>query len=106
MVYDKEENEWRLVWVTREDYLPKNIGIRESNNTLVPFRSAYLFDNDQDSGPKFPIHSIYFGPAQDASLARSTLDVLLRRYEAEHHPIKLNISDISREGPGYKLRWP
>ncbi len=102
----KEENEWRMVWITREDHLVNNIGIRNSNHTLIPYRTAYLFENDQDSNPTFPIHSICYGPAQDSSLAKLTLDILIRRYESDHHPIKLNRSDIVIEEPGYRLRWP
>lgn len=101
-----EENEWRIVWLTRENYLPEDVAIRNNNQKLTPYRPAYLFEKNKDKISLFPIQSICFGPAQEPSLAKLTLDLTIRSYEADQHPIKLARTDIDIKEPGYELRWP
>lgn len=102
----REEREWRLLWVTQPNHLPENLGIRSHEQILSPYRVAYLIDTSEENAPTMPVASIHFGPAQDPSIAKITLDQIIRKYESDNHPIKLNRSDIVIEEPGYKFRWP
>ena len=102
----RDEKEWRMVWVTREDHLAKEVDLRTDNHALTPYRPAYLFYIDENQIPIFPILSICFGPAQDESLAKKTIDILIRRSVAVEHPIGLVRDNIVLEVPGFHLRWP
>ena len=49
----KEEKEWRLIHITREDFQPESLRFREDGNYLIPFRVMFLFNKFKDSKEEF-----------------------------------------------------
>lgn len=100
----KEEKEWRLVRVTREDYQPENLQFRETAHGLVPYRPTHIYDRQEDGQPQFPLRSISFGPTLDSVRTCAAINLLLHHTAKDQHPIALpSPYQIDITDPGYKL---
>jgi hypothetical protein len=97
------EQEWRLVWVTRNDFEPQGVNFRERLGQLIPYRPVYIFDNLAESSRSFPLRSIGFGPLLEPLRTRATLQLLLQRMSKAVHPISIQPSFEIFEA-GFSLR--
>jgi hypothetical protein len=100
----KEEREWRLVHVTREDFQPETLQFRETCGCLVPYRPTYIFDENEKGKLQFPLCSIAFGPTLDPVRTRSSIELLLRHIAVDGHPIELVPPQVQIKGSGYSIR--
>ncbi len=99
----KEEKEWRLIRVTREDFQPESLQFREDGGELIPFRTTYIFDEKENEKLEFPLNSIIFGPWLEPVRTRSAIALLLKHIAADSNTIKLEPT-INIKGSSYKLR--
>lgn len=99
----QEENEWRLVRITREDHEPEHLQFRETAGGLAPYRPTHIY-NMRDAGHfQFPLRSISFGPTLEPLRTRSAIELLLHHIAADQHPIALS-PHVEVKGTGYSLR--
>ncbi len=99
-----EEKEWRLFRVTRGDHEPETIRFKDTARLLVPYRPTYLFDVVENSMTKFPLRTVYSGPALEPTRASAALELFLHNAASNASPIKLVRSDVQILNPGFELR--
>ncbi|MBM4400455.1 MAG: DUF2971 domain-containing protein [Crenarchaeota archaeon] len=99
----ESEDEWRLVYVAREDFNPKGLEFRETDGQLTPYRPVYVYDKAGEAPLRFPIRSIRFGPTLEPDRTRSSLSLFVKRLASEDHAISLS-PDPDIIGAGISLR--
>ncbi len=106
----EEENEWRLVRVTRDNHESHLIDFRSSFGQLVPFRPMYVFD-EPPTGTisacmklRFPLTSVRFGPAIASDRATPAIEMFLSHLEEDQKPIQLKKSGVKIIPPGFGYR--
>jgi hypothetical protein len=97
-----EENEWRLMRITRDDHEPETIRFREQEGILVPFRPQYLFERNGEQRPRFPLKSVCCGPSSNSARNRAATDLFLRHAATVEHPIEL-LAGIEVRVSGFNL---
>jgi len=100
----REEKEWRLIQVTRTDEEPKYLRFKETANGLFPYRPTHIYDVEKNHSPKFPLHSIIFGPTLEPLRTRSAIELLLHHIAADEHRITLTPYPGEIKWAGYSLR--
>lgn len=100
----KDENEWRLICVTREDFQPEALKFREADGGLVPYRPTYIFDESKDGNLKLPLRSVTFGPSLESVRTRSSIELLQHHIAVDSHQIELVSHEVQIKGVGYSLR--
>lgn len=97
-----EEKEWRLIRVTRDDFDAKNLNFRGDSKNLIPYRSLFLY-NDDDENKEFSATSIINGPSaiNDNKIA---IELYLQHLATDDHLIKIIPHKIQLKNAGYSLR--
>lgn len=98
----KEEREWRLIHVTREDFQPDNVEFRVAGNNFIPYRPTFLYSFEGDK-PIFPLESITIGPLLGNQGSITAIKLFLQKASNDNHQIKLNPS-IKISSTGYSIR--
>lgn len=99
----EEENEWRLVRVTLPEHESEQIGFRERNGLLIPYRPTYIYDAVDVNKRCFPLRTITLGPSMESVRAQSAIGLFLKHLAARDHPIELPTDQIEIREAGYGL---
>ncbi len=99
----KEEKEWRLIRVTRDDDEPNLLDFIMKSGQLHPFRLTHIFNIADDGKPTFPLVYIGYGPKHDPVQTQPALELFSRYQSSLEHLIKLN-PNIDVKGVGYRVR--
>lgn len=100
----EEEQEWRLIHITMDNFKPELVKFRDNPHGLIPYRSLYLYDQEEDA-KTFPIKTIGVGPSLDYERNLKPLKLLLHHHSNDGHEIQIyepyavNVKDA-----GYNLR--
>ncbi len=91
----RQEMEWRLVRVVREDETPEEVSFDECGKGMIPYRAIHLFDFNAER--YFPMTELRFGPGNDKRRTMSSLRLYLLNSAKQQHAIKL-MKDIKIKG--------
>lgn len=100
----KEEQEWRLIHITMDNFKPDLLKFRESPHGLIPYRSLNIFDKVDDE-LTFPLKTIGVGPSLDYERNLKPLKLLMQHHSEDSHKVKINAPySIEIKDAGYSLR--
>jgi len=97
----KEETEWRLIMINREDKVDF-IKFREMGGSFIPYFDVHIYEDD--SKPKFPIKKIKYGPLLENSDNDISLRLYIRHLAQMEKKIIIKPEEVEISGAGYNLK--
>jgi hypothetical protein len=97
-----EEKEWRLMRVTRDNFDAENLKFRENEDSLIPYRSLFFYNNSGEEY-EFPCTSIINGPSSETD-NKASIELYLHHLATDNHPIAIKPHKVVFKNAGYSLR--